>query len=480
MASHSDRIAAAKSTHTGVWLRAFAGLGLALDAEPLQRLMSQSMPARALFQLRRSLWGRLAPFTATSWVAKVAPTLSLASVCLLVLLSPYLGTGKNAFLVLFAFGSMLLQVVSSPPCEEVDALDLPFLGMLFVSVLAVGFSPNLVLSVKGFAKMLIFWMSFFSFRHALGRGDRSWTALFGALFVGALAQSLYGIYQWKIHVAPLALWEDADSEIQLTRVYGTLKNPNLLGGYLIPVIPFAVAAALTWRQAILRGLALATAVSACACLYFTYSRGAYLGLAVEALVALGFALALLGPEIRRRPWLMALIAVLFVGALGVAGLVFEHSPGMQQRILSIGSARGDSSNSFRLNVWHAVKHMIRDSWWAGIGLGNDAFRKVYALYMVSGFEALGAYNIFLEEAAEKGIFGLLAFLWLLVSMIGRALYHFASGKERAWSAAAVAAIGGLVMHGMFDTVFYRPSIQILFWLTLAVILNVPVRQRSGA
>lgn len=469
-----------KTVNDGFWVRFCAVLGLVAAHGAWESTWQRSWLYRFPDAMRQSVSSALAPFTGTSLAAQFSPFLTLLSLCALLLASPYVGTGMNALLVLVSFGALVFQLLVNPPLDHgADALDIPFIALLFISILAVGFSPNLVLSVKGLAKMLVFWMSYFSFRSVLQRGDRAWVPLFGALFVAALAQSLYGIYQWKIQVAPLALWDDAEAEVKLTRVYGTLRNPNLLSGYLVPIIPFAIAAALTWRHWLLKGLAILTALAAPVCLYFTYSRGAYLALAAEGAVLFVLGVLSLGPLMRRKPWIAVVLSALVL--VGILALVwaFQHSPGLQERILSIGATRTHSSNSFRLNVWEAVKHMIRDSWWAGIGLGNDAFRRVYALYMISGFEALGAYNIFLEEAVEKGIFGLMAFLGLVGGACFRALYHFFRDEERAWAAAGLAVLVGLMVHGMVDTVFYRPSVQILFWLTLAAILHLPHRERGA-
>ena len=465
----------------GAMIRLWAALGLVSAQGAWQEALQRSGLATMASRARQAIADASAPYRGTSWAARLAPFLSIASLVLLLLASPYVGTGMNALLVLVSFAACTFQFLVDPPFDHAaDALDWPFLAFLAVSVMAVGFSPNLLLSVKGLAKMLVFWMSFFAFRGALRRGERAWVPLFLALFVAAGLESLYGIYQWKIHVAPLALWDDPDAENKITRVYGSLKNPNLLAGYLIPVIPFAAAAALTWRNWLLKLISLGTLLTAPLALYFTYSRGAYLGLAAEGVVFVGMGLVTFWPTIRRKPWMMGLLGVLVVLGLGAIAFAFKHSPALQERVLSITATRTHSSNSFRMNVWIAVKHMIRDSWWAGIGLGNDAFRRVYALYMVSGFEALGAYKIFLEEAAEKGVFGLLAFLWLLITMVSRACYHFARNEQRAWAIAAIASLLGLSVHGLVDTVFYRPSVQILFWLTLAVILHLPHRERGAA
>ncbi len=58
------------------------------------------------------------------------------------------------------------------------------------------------------------------------------------------ALSLYGFYQYKIGVAPLATWEDPTVEGSGTRIFATLGNPNLLAGMLVPLTSIGVGLAL--------------------------------------------------------------------------------------------------------------------------------------------------------------------------------------------------------------------------------------------
>ena len=86
------------------------------------------------------------------------------------------------------------------------------------------------------------------------------------------------------------------------------------------------------------------------------------------------------------------------------------STSLRARVLSIFILRGDSSTSFRMNVYQSSIQMFKDNPFLGIGVGNQNFRETYGLYMKTGYDALSAYNIYLETAVESGIFALLAFL----------------------------------------------------------------------
>jgi putative inorganic carbon (HCO3(-)) transporter len=427
-----------------------------------------SLPGRLYRAIRLGAAGRLQQYLPTSLAARIAPGLSLATLYLLLFLSPLVGTGLNAALVLLAAGSAALHAFTHPATEDASSsLDVPALVLAGILLVAAAASMYPVASIKGFAKLAIYGLAYLVFRDAVRRGGAyAWLPV-GGLVLAAAAECLYGLYQFKIKVAPLATWEDAESELNLTRIYGTLRNPNLLGGYLVAAIPLGVAGALAWRG-ILRWVAAGLALLGPLAVYLTYSRGAYVALAAEAAVFGLFALA----AFRRKKWTWAIAAaILVILAFGV-WWAWEHVPVFQTRVASIVTPRGDSSNSFRMNVWLATIAMIRDSWWLGVGIGNDAFRHGYALYMISGYEALGAYNIFLEWAAEAGVFALFAFIWLVGAAMARCMEAFAGGMSRPWAAGAFAALTGLMVHGMVDTVFFRPAVQLPFWLVLALVAGI--------
>jgi putative inorganic carbon (HCO3(-)) transporter len=112
----------------------------------------------------------------------------------------------------------------------------------------------------------------------------------------------------------------------------------------------------------------------------------------------------------------------------------------------------------------------------GIGPGNEAFNAVYPLYQRPRYTALSAYSVFLEITVEAGIIGLLVFLWLLVvaySQGWRAIQYLRETQHRQgyWLIAAIAAQVGMLSHGLVDTVWYRPQISTLWWLTMAIIAS---------
>ena len=153
-------------------------------------------------------------------------------------------------------------------------------------------------------------------------------------------------------------------------------------------------------------------------------------------------------------------------------LIIFLSTSLKARILSIFAMRADSSNSFRFNVYQSAWEMFKDNWLLGIGVGNKNFREIYGLYMKTGFDALSAYNIYLETAVESGVFALFAFIIYLGMQIFNSVSFILKSTDVIkiiLTVCALVSLIGVMSHGMVDTVFFRPQIQLIFWTMMAVI-----------
>jgi putative inorganic carbon (HCO3(-)) transporter len=150
---------------------------------------------------------------------------------------------------------------------------------------------------------------------------------------------------------------------------------------------------------------------------------------------------------------------------------------VRTRIFSIFWGSGDSSNAFRLNVWLSVLKMIQSRPLLGIGPGNRAFNLVYPLYQRSNFSALGTYSVPLEITVETGIVGLVVYGWLLGTVLVQAWHKLLALRldrdgEGLWIIGSLSALAGLMAQGLFDTVWFRPPVQILWWLCIAILCPI--------
>jgi putative inorganic carbon (HCO3(-)) transporter len=311
---------------------------------------------------------------------------------------------------------------------------------------------------------------------------RSW--LVTVYLLTALAVSVYGLQQWISGAAALATWVDPTSPLsKTTRVYSYLGNPNLLAGYLLPAVVFSITSFFSWRSWMQKGLAVLMAAVNGACLMLTFSRGGWIGLVFSLFVLLLLLAHWWSIYLPRfwRTW--ALPIVLGTASVVVILAVVVVEP-LRDRVGSIFAGRGDSSNNFRINVWMAVIEMIKDYPVLGIGPGNSAFNKIYPLYMKARYSALSAYSILLEVALETGLIGLTCFLWLLLVVLNqgwRALQQLRHGGDRTGYLliGAIASLFGMFGHGLVDTVLYRPEVNTLWWLMLAMIASYYGREGTG-
>ena len=395
----------------------------------------------------------------------------LSGIVLILLMAglPVLTRAGLGLIVLACGALWLLWSLTLTPAR-IGAISGWLLLFLAVAVLATGVSPVPTAAAKGLLKLISYLGVYALMRQLLQVRPEWWDRLVAALLGGSLLSSVLALRQLYAPTEELARWADPNSVAEGTiRIYGPLGNPNLLAGYLVPILPIAMVAMIRWRGWGSRLYAAAALALGCAATLFSYSRGGWLGM-VASLGAL--LLLLLLRYIRHWPafWRRLLpFALLAVAGLVLAVAATQVEP-IRTRIASLLAGRGDSSNNFRINVWLAAIDMIQDRPWLGIGPGNAAFNSVYPLYQQPKYNALSAYSVPLEILVETGAPGLLACLGLGVASLRNGWRALTAESDLALPClGCLAAIAGLLMQGAADTIFFRPEVQISGWFCLATL-----------
>ena len=436
----------------------------------------------------------LAPVPSTPWLLRWQGLLNgaaqgplssklslLAGVVLCALMAGLpLVTRAGLSLLILAAGLLWLLWALCTPAGRIGGISAWLLLMLGIAVLATGCSPVPMAAFKGLLKLVSYLGVYALMRQLLATAPQWWDRIVAALLTGELVSSVLAIRQLYGDTSELARWADPNSVADGTiRVYGPLENPNLLAGYLIPILPIALVALLRWRSWPQRLFAAAALAFGCIALFLSYSRGGWLGM-VAALGSVVLLLVL--RQTRHWPilWRRLFPLLLVAGAVAVLVVAVTQIEPLRIRVMSLVAGREDSSNNFRINVWLAAIEMIQERPWLGIGPGNSAFNLIYPLYQQPKFNALSAYSVPLELLVEGGIPNLLAGLGLLAASI-RAGWAQLKG-ESIWALpalAALAAIAGLCVQGITDTIFFRPEVQISGWFCLAT-LSVSRCHQNGS
>ena len=357
-------------------------------------------------------------------------------------------------------------------------LDWAMFGFFATLLIATAFSSVQPEAVKGLAKFSIYFAAFISFRTLWVHAPMLMQWGFPILLVLGVWQTVVGWQQAHGYHGELAGWTDArtPAELKLNRIYGTIQpyNPNLLAAFLLHSLTgglYVLNAQLnarlryTWPWSVLLLIVLG------ACVYgvlLSGSRGAYLGvIALLFTYYLGL-LPILKTDatLKQQPWLLWVWTSLLAASLSVLGGVVLQSEKLLHRLQSMLAFRGDSSISYRLNVYASSWRMFTDNWLVGIGPSNTVFKKVYGYYMMPGFNALGTYSVPLEIMVEQGIIGLLAYLNILFQGLRKSLSGLlkpeAAYTHKFMLLGLMAGIIATLTHGVVDTILYRPPIMLPF------------------
>ncbi|MGI5875301.1 MAG: O-antigen ligase family protein [Dethiobacteria bacterium] len=392
---------------------------------------------------------------------------------LLVLCNPtwglYLLAGTLPFLpnlsLLLLAGLLAFSFIISRLCGPSKRLEfvLPEPAIVVFIIAIVVFTVISITPAASMREFSIYMLSFAAF-FVLVNQLKSKNELYIFLLCTLLAAfivSLYGIYQFVIGVPVESAWVDAARNPGLsTRIFSFFGNPNVLAEYLIMLIPFGLALVWSVRDYRKKMLLLAMTGTLTLALILTFSRGGWLGLAVGL-----FFFALL--KDRRILFLLFFLVLLF----SLVGAVFMPDVFLQ-RFATIGSSQ-DTSNIYRLMVWEEALLIIKDFWATGVGLGYQAFRKIYPYYMLTRQKLpYHAHNTYLQFLVETGVVGFFIFLWLIVSVLKKGLQSLFSCRDlflKNILIAALSAIAAILSQGVVEHFLYMPKIIMLFWLIIAVV-----------
>ena len=323
-------------------------------------------------------------------------------------------------------------------------------------------------SFYGFMKTVIYFAFYFGMCQFLKNNKKFIPVVLCAISILISVESFIGLFQNYIGVENISTWQDTsyvNAEDILARVYGTLQpyNPNLFGGWLIagfPALIYLCGKAISNKKTISACIWGICSLICAYTIFLTGCRGAYLALFT---IFLGVLICIY-KKIKAYTGILAGLIVLFIAL----------NQGIFKRLMSIFILRGDSSTSFRMNVYNSAIQMFHDNPICGIGVGNKVFREIYGLYMLSGFDALSCYSVFLEIAVESGIFALLAYILFIGSILINAVKKYIKTPDILVFISAISIIA-VMIHGIFDTVYFRPQIQYVFW-TMTAVLTASLRE----
>ena len=312
--------------------------------------------------------------------------------------------------------------------------------------------------ITGFRASMQYLLMFFLIVRLI-RDEADLMRMYRIMIGIATVIALYGIYQYIIGVEIPVNWTDAAEGSVRTRVFAIFSNPNVMGGYMILFAPMAIGMAYAQEDPAAKVFYWFCGLCMCLGCLFTMSRGAWLGLAVAALI---FALI-----VDRK--------LFFLMVLG--GIASCFLPFVQSRIGYLFTPAFQESNqrAGRGVRWDRAFEYVSDSDAWAMGLGYGMYGGAVAMQNRINPNYVYTYvdNYYVKTIAENGIVGLSALLTMLGGLFwtgGRACGRTANTRYKPLCAGMLTALIGFMTHSFFDCLWEEPYLMALFFVVAAMLV----------
>lgn len=245
------------------------------------------------------------------------------------------------------------------------------------------------------------------------------------------------------------------------RLRASFSNANSMAGWLILVIP--ILALVTFLREGLRPLRTCLMIIsflAIICLVLGYSRGALLG----------FFVAFMFIFVYYRKKAISLIVFLIITLLFVL-----LTPLKNMYYLNIFSGHGSVSVFIRLDLWKRILAMIAD--YPLLGSGLSTYVPIIGRYSKDFcLDTSYSHNSYLHIAAETGLVGLFAFIWIFVTLFNTAYRKLKETKTKSEdNIELVGFLAGLIaflVHSFFDANLASLLLVTSFWVVVALTVSL--------
>lgn len=220
-------------------------------------------------------------------------------------------------------------------------------------------------------------------------------------------------------------------------------------------------------------------------IYFTYSYAAWFAIVVSLFLLICFT----APPIKKK---------IFIGAIFLILIALFFSQTGTDKFKNLKNLSYRSSYNSRLMIWKSAWEIGKDNWPVGIGPGN--FQKYYLDYQSRFNEPYlewavpQPHNIFLAFWLETGLLGFLGFIMILAWFFKSGLNllkvnilddisvqeHSSNSQDesldRFLTAGLLSVMVYMIIHGLFDTTYWKNDLAIIFWLIIGLMVKMVNRK----
>lgn len=390
-----------------------------------------------------------------------------AGITITILFLPFIPTMALAALVILTAVSIVMKWICGKRTLKFHLIDLTVV-LFMVSVVFGGVFSVSSTSISKALLTICMIGGYFIVKNLM-RSGKLGRKFLNCLSISSFLVAMYGIYGYLTgNTSTVTLDATMFADIS-GRAISTFGNSNVLGEYLLITIPVTTVLVTTSKSSVRRFFTIVSLLSNLACLILTWSRGAWLGLIISAVIFLLY---------QSKYFLTAgiLASPIVVTVFGLSG------GNVVDRVKSMFTL-ADSSSVYRLNIWKSVLNMLEDTFKFGIGIGQEAFQMVFPQYAVSGTATVAhTHNLYLQIISEMGIGGIVTFVLFAFVFIQLCCTFASSEYEKGDKMVCVAlmtGIIGLLIIGFTDHIWFNYRILLLFWMIAGVAAGLVTARKDS-
>jgi len=359
---------------------------------------------------------------------------------------------------------------------------------LFILSLIISCRSNLSEIIWGIRYQFEFFAFYFAVRFLNIFSNTKDLVMRSFIFIGVFVSS-FGLFQaillpkdfltsfgfrnyndgWVAGLPPLAYHPVSPPKMDLIRIIGTFSDPNTFGAYLIIFIIFLVSLLLVYKR--YRGLIYLAFFPSLISLIYTFSRSAWISLAVGILTLL---FIVIPKKIRLKAtgilmFLVIVIVLLFPSFLKSTFLtdIILHGE-YSQTIYGSTASHFDSLKS-------GLNYVIDNPLGMGLGKAGPASQRFGA--------GIISENWYLQIGEEVGILGIILFIGIILNFLWHFWRYFISAKDlsiKYLNLFLFVSLIALSFSNLFLHTWASTAVSFTFWIFTGLLISWGQNENSNS
>lgn len=345
------------------------------------------------------------------------------------------------------------------------AIDIPLMVFFIMAVASLLYSADKKATIRGIVLLFSNISVFYVLAGCLNSIYRAKLFMMPLIAAGLMVSLLGIVHYFFIYgvMSVEGLTESTKHMVEIKRIGSVFGWPNILGGFLILIIPLSVASIFSTVDKKEKFCMAAVTVAMILAMFLTYSILCWLSFLAVSVIFIYTFIKKSIPGRNIKPLLNTALIVMFLLGLFLFIIV--------KRMDLFTS----SSAVSRLKYLRTVFVMIGRHPFLGNGLNAFGLMSSRLASSEAGFSTY-AHNSYLQVWAETGIVGFAAF----ISIIGLVIYHgirnTVNVKLNKSSILFVGFFWGItsfLVDNMFNFTILCPQTSLFWWASLAIMLRLP-------